>query len=67
MAKPSVIALHAPFVRLSAVGIYIIPAMIDQGGPQLERHKPKAAVAATAEKNVEALAIGLDVMFDTKN
>ena len=57
MAKPFVIGAACAICAAVAAGIYYYSgAMIDQGGPQLERaESPKAAVAATADTNVEVL------------
>jgi hypothetical protein len=57
MAKPFVIGATCAICAAVAAGIYYYSgATIDQGGPQLERAaSPKAAVAATADTNVEVL------------
>jgi hypothetical protein len=57
MAKAIAVCALCIISAAVAEGIYYYSgAMIDQGGPQLERaESPKAAVAATADTNVEVL------------
>ena len=70
-AMAKAIAVCALCIASAAVGAAVdryFAVAIEQGGPQLEQAvSPKAAVAATAEMNVEVLGDRVRCDFDTRN